>query len=527
MALDIAAQVIEVVKAANDLNEVRAGELADELVAMFPRYACKDIQLEAMRAFKALRRKRMFAHLQRALEGYLLHCGAPSIVQTLYAQALIDQNQLASALGLLSELSRSAKPDSAEAEEARGLLGRIYKQAFVHPYPGLPRGADALHLAVEAYSNAHALAVRDPCWPGVNLLALVVRAREQGIKLRAEISEADLAARLLACIKGKEAEEYALAEERGREPRDPAWLMATALETHLALESYPDVMRYADRFLTAPDTDAFELGSTVRQLKEVWRLHAGQRPFMPQLLGVLEAELLKKSGGMLSDPVRVTGHELQAIYGADRFQTWRWFSNGLRAADGVGRVEDVNGRAFGTGFLVRGRDLKREWGDRQVFVTNRHVIDDPAPRDGVAPGRAVVSFTTHEGSKPIRVTEILWSSPPEPGLDVAVVALASDVKPEYVLDLDSTGVVEPRNDTTRIYVIGHPQGEALSYSLYTNELVGLEAPFLYYRSPTTRGSSGSPLFNHDWSVIGIHHHGSNPTWNANGGSLMTAVCASL
>ncbi len=57
----------------------------------------------------------------------------------------------------------------------------------------------------------------------------------------------------------------------------------------------------------------------------------------------------------------------------------------------------------------------------------------------------------------------------------------------------------------RIYVIGHPEGKELSYSLQDNRLIAYDVEYVHYRSPTTHGSSGSPLFNDDWLLIGIHH----------------------
>ena len=54
----------------------------------------------------------------------------------------------------------------------------------------------------------------------------------------------------------------------------------------------------------------------------------------------------------------------------------------------------------------------------------------------------------------------------------------------------------------RVYIIGHPKGDELAYSLQRNLLLGLNAERIHYRSPTEPGSSGSPLFNDAGQVIG-------------------------
>jgi len=53
-----------------------------------------------------------------------------------------------------------------------------------------------------------------------------------------------------------------------------------------------------------------------------------------------------------------------------------------------------------------------------------------------------------------------------------------------------------------------PAPGSLSFSIQDNVLLDHEAPRLHYRAPTEGGSSGSPVFNSQWKLIGLHHAGS-------------------
>jgi hypothetical protein len=101
------------------------------------------------------------------------------------------------------------------------------------------------------------------------------------------------------------------------------------------------------------------------------------------------------------------------------------------------------------------------------------------------------------------VRKILWSSE---ALD-ATLALIDPV----LKDLESFPIARVQPDpeaSARMYVVGHPLGGQLSLSLNDNLLLDREEPRLHYRSPTEPGSSGSPVFDQDWNLVGLHHAGS-------------------
>ncbi|NJK52170.1 MAG: trypsin-like peptidase domain-containing protein [Leptolyngbyaceae cyanobacterium SU_3_3] len=55
-----------------------------------------------------------------------------------------------------------------------------------------------------------------------------------------------------------------------------------------------------------------------------------------------------------------------------------------------------------------------------------------------------------------------------------------------------------------VNVIQHPEGRSKEIVIFNNELGTLHQDFLVYESDTQPGSSGSPLFNNRWELIGLH-----------------------
>ena len=98
------------------------------------------------------------------------------------------------------------------------------------------------------------------------------------------------------------------------------------------------------------------------------------------------------------------------------------------------------------------------------------------------------------------------------GLDYAVVAVkatAVDGAPlsqfQYAPLINVLGKIlkgDPVN------VIQHPEGRPKQYATVNNALLDLKDDgFLLYETDTLEGSSGAPLFNRHWEVIGLHHCG--------------------
>jgi len=536
-------------KMGDGVNPYEAELVTERIIAAFRRDPVAFTEKHVLIAAKTLRRRRLFRLLERLVEAYqevVDERPRTRLLRTLYAQALVDQDQLMAALDVLLPLLDEPPDDDKAAEEARGLVGRVHKQAFVRAGSPLPwHGAEALRLAVSAYADAYFKAKMDRLWPGINLVACLCRATAERVDVPARSfggaasaiprDPMPLARQILAESEALLDADAAAAAGRGEEAPDQPWAVATALEAAVALGDDALAVTWGKRYLACELADAFELGSTHRQLTEIWGLQRRSGP-AAALVPLLEGQLLRRGGAILqraAGPRPPVPEALQeAVWGVERFQTREWVERQYRASEPVGQVRDVNGAPVGTAFLVMGRDLKPEWGNEVLCLTNRHVVDAPEAREvlppdkkaGMRPERARVCFTAREGAKPIPVSELLWRSPiTEPDLDTVVLRLASAPGEVAPLEIGSAaGLTAEEGKRSRIFIIGHPMGTPLAYSSYGNELEAVEPPHLYYRSPTEQGSSGSPVFNPDFFLIGIHHS-EVPARQANRGTLLDAV----
>jgi len=171
-----------------------------------------------------------------------------------------------------------------------------------------------------------------------------------------------------------------------------------------------------------------------------------------------------------------------------------WLDKARAAANAVCRVVCADGN-LGTGFLTQ---------DGHVF-TNHHVIGSAEIAK-----TARIEFNYEEGksrtSYDIDPSDFITSPPTE--LDFARVKLIDRAD----APLSQWGFVEFDKEAIpslneAVTIIQHPEGEVKQIALTANEVIGQLNQYIFYKTDTKRGSSGSPIFNNNWKVVAIHHAG--------------------
>ncbi|MEM6673407.1 MAG: serine protease [Planctomycetota bacterium] len=493
----------------------------------------------AKKVLGLLRRKRYFDLATRVAEAVIQTGQDAPRIRREYAQALLDQGLLIAGESVLMGLERDLAEgdDDEELREARGLLGRARKQMYVDAVKaGDPSAAtrSSLRSAIRSYWSVYE-ADDSALWHGINAVALLARTRLD--ILQVEDSSPDprsVAEAILEKIRAMESPE--------------AWDLATAAEASLALGDSAGALAWTVKYTNSEGADAFEFGSTLRQFEEVWKLDDAKAEHA-KILSVLRSALLEKEGGHVDLGAAATSlsaareiesdEEFERVLGKDRYRSFRWYRTGLDRASAVAKIADRNGNGHGTGFLLRTSELGLAIGTEWVLVTNAHVLSNDATEQrgsppALPPDEVRVLFEASDRpADEFEVAKILFSSP-RSELDCTVAVLRDCVEPNHPIPIARRLPLVDRNQ--RVYVVGHPKGGGLSFSINDNLLLDHEEPKVHYRAPTEGGSSGSPVFNQDWDLIALHHaggmemprlNGKAGRYPANAGLAIQSILAAL
>jgi subtilisin family serine protease len=243
---------------------------------------------------KALRRKRQFLLMRRYAEGVQGSGSRDLQVRRQYAQSLIELKQFEEAIEVLTALIADTTPAASqdvldEQIEARGLMGRVWKQKYVDAGPA--RDRQQLDRAIDAYRSVF---TGDPeqVWHGINAASCMLRAERDGIDGHSRAEARAIAAKVLEVLERREA---AMAK---KDKRMGVWDYATRVEALVDLGALKEAADALDVYLKHPGMDAFEVSSTFRQFDEVLQLGGGDEPGRVLLKRLSRAAERLRSGGI-------------------------------------------------------------------------------------------------------------------------------------------------------------------------------------------------------------------------------------
>ncbi len=471
---------------------------------------------EAGEVMALLERQRQFGHVIDIGEAAMAVGAVGAGARRRYCQALIETGALHAA-----ELALEENLESVDDPEARGeilgLMGRARKQRFVTG--GRP---EDLLAAIDAYRRGYE-GNTDRAWHGVNLLALTCRAARDGVEVPDAVDTKKLADEILALSRAKDPDLRSV-WERSTEIEA---LVAMGDEAHAA-----EAVAAAEQLSTSLRVSPFEMRSLRRQLVDIWQLESHH----PVLVAMADRQLQLGAGSQVDLPS--SPMQLEKIFGTALPVGYNHLLRGLQCAESVAKITDASGEPWGTGFLIQGTLIHPDLGEAPILITNAHVCSPDVGVGKLVPGeaQAVFDVTKSVAGEDLVITglECVWSSPPET-CDVTFLKFSG---PEAAITkpIDLAQVPEPVTEGAYVYVIGHPAGGGLKFSIRGNDLLAYDAEMMrvHYTAPTEGGSSGSPVFNEAWQLMAVHHAGDSKmrrlddpsaTYQANEGITIKAIKA--
>jgi hypothetical protein len=531
---DIRKTIDEICKAATGQNDEGMTNGIATLTSYLDNSSLPLRRDDADRLLKTLRSARAFPAIADIAERLIARGQDHALLRRIYGQALIDKGQIAAGIEVLNALSNNKNAPADEQIEAVGILGRAYKQLYVNAHSRTPARGETLKQSLEFYRRAvRNRPITDAHWPMVNLIAMAKRGAKDGFAVAGQ-DEADRMASRIVNELGPRA-------ERGQDP----WELASMGEACVALGDFRKAAHWFGRYANHPQVTPFHLGSTIRQLEELWGIKADEPSEAGQMLMALKTRLVSKPGGeikltreecvgVLSQNSLAASPIAQSILGQEGPVRYEWLALGMQRPPAIARICRAKGLAEGTGFLVDPNQLSTrlsaQYPNELLLMTNIHVISKAAHPSAMTPEEARVYFD-HDGKEESYRVNPVWESP-QNELDAALLSLDPPIRPaeirpcplaeDRVYDqLKASALLDPNGDrspASNVYIMGHPLGQQLCLSLHDTEVLDKGAPpggrfeYLHYRTPTQRGHSGSPVFDDsDWRVVALHHAGSENT----------------
>jgi hypothetical protein len=181
---------------------------------------------------------------------------------------------------------------------------------------------------------------------------------------------------------------------------------------------------------------------------------------------------------------------LERIIGENTLRHINMLHKALRAANAVVRIA-LPGQGYGTGFMV----------SDSLMMTNHHVI-----ADAVQAAAAEATFFHELDIDGRRREETVVGTAPDAllytdaELDVSLVRLQDPPPFGRALGIRPARIERDQ----RVAIIQHPGGYLKKISLQNNFVAFADDRLIQYYTSTEAGSSGSPVLDDDFGVIGLH-----------------------
>ena len=191
----------------------------------------------------------------------------------------------------------------------------------------------------------------------------------------------------------------------------------------------------------------------------------------------------------------------QIIYDYSRFQPIDFLEKGFAISK---RICMISGKKFaGTGF----------WINKEYIITNKHVISD------IDKAREAEIWLNYESSSrsdnfekyTLNAESLIVSSK----YDLALCKVEYK-ESDYLDDFPPINYGVPIKDDL-VPIIQHPNGAQKQICIGHNSLKYFDEECIQYLTDTLPGSSGAPVFDSKWNLIGIHRAGSNIAAPRSGG----------
>jgi hypothetical protein len=269
-----------------------------------------------------------------------------------------------------------------------------------------------------------------------------------------------------------------------------------------------DLYRTNDRALELAQQAGLDVASIPQSArpKSTWwsiLIEADNQRRLPELVELARKEYPRHEGFRLAagDQLNdVSGPEpewaaatLEVVIDDDDLLPVAFLAAGAEAAKSVVRIA-IAERKYASGFLIA----------NDVVLTNHHVL----PTADVARG-ATIEVGVEETIAGVAIAGVphkthpdaLFASNEEDDWAVVKIDPVANTTPIALVPSATPRV----ND--RVFIIQHPGGGPKQVALGANPITFVDGKRLQYLTDTRPGSSGSPVFDRCWRLIGMHHSG--------------------